>query len=55
VFAACSFGALYHKLQTQSSAPEGGRNYSPKNVKVIEIIIKTIIFTSIWLFILLYQ
>jgi len=32
------FGALYHKLQTQSSAPEDGRNYRPKHVELIEII-----------------
>ena len=31
-------GALYHKLQTQSSASENGPNYSPKHVEVIEII-----------------
>ena len=31
------FGALYHKLQTQSSAPEDGRNYGPKHVELIEI------------------
>jgi len=49
-------GALYHKLQTQSSAPEGGRNYRPKHVELIEIINKIIIVASIWLFILLlYQ
>ena len=29
--------ALYHKLETQSSAPEDGRNYSPKQVELIEI------------------
>jgi len=33
-------GALYHKLQTQSSTPEDGRNYSPKHVELIEIINK---------------
>jgi hypothetical protein len=31
------FGALYHKLYTQSSAPEDGRNYRPKHVELIEI------------------
>jgi len=31
-------GALYHKLQTQSSAPEDGRNYRPKHVELIEMI-----------------
>jgi len=34
------FGALYRKLQTQSSAPEDGRNYRPKHVELIEIINK---------------
>ena len=48
-------GALYPKLQTQSSAPEDGRNYRPKRVEVIEIINKIIIIVaSSWLFILLY-
>ena len=32
--------ALYHKLQTQSSAPEDGRNYRPKHVELIGIINK---------------
>jgi len=49
------FGALYLKLKTQSSAPEDGRNYRPKHVKLIEIINKIIIVASSWLFILLYQ
>jgi len=31
------YGALYHKLKTQSSAPEDGRNYRPKHVELIEI------------------
>ena len=31
------FGALYHKLQTQFSAPEDRRNYRPKHVELIEI------------------
>ena len=48
-------GALY-KLWTQSSCPEGGRNYRPKHVELIEIINnKIIIVVSSWLFILLYQ
>jgi len=47
------FGALYHKLQTQSSAPEDGRNYRPKHVELTEIINKMIIVASSWLFILL--
>ena len=33
-------GALYDKLYTQSSAPEDGRNYRPKQVEMIEIINK---------------
>jgi len=33
-----TIGALYHKLQTQSSAPEVGRIYLPKHVELIEII-----------------
>ena len=48
-------GALYHKLYTQSSAPEDGRNYRPKHAELIEIINKIIIVASSWLFILLYQ
>jgi len=47
--------ALYHKLLTQSSAPEGGRNYCPKYVELIEINNKIIIFASSWLFVLFYQ
>jgi len=38
------FGALYHKLQTQSSAPEDGRNYRPKHVEPIEITNKLLLF-----------
>jgi len=45
--------ALYHKLQTQFSAPDDGRNYRPKHIELIEIINKTIIVASSWLFILL--
>jgi len=30
--------ALYHKLKTQSSVPEDGRNYRPKHVELIGII-----------------
>jgi len=45
-------GALYHKLYTQSSAPDDGRNYRPKNVELIEIINKIIIVASSWLSIL---
>ena len=35
--------ALYHKLLTQSSAPEDGRNYRPKQVELIEIINKPLL------------
>jgi len=51
----CCLLALYHKLQTQSSDPEDGRNYRPKHVELIEIINKNIIVASSWLFMLLYQ
>jgi len=50
--AGSTVGALYRKLQTQSSAPEFGRNYRPNHVELIEIINKNIIFASSWLFIL---
>jgi len=30
-------GALYHKLQTQFSAPEDGRNHRPKHIELIGI------------------
>ena len=33
-------GALYNNLQTQSSAPEDGRNYRPKHVELIVIVNK---------------
>jgi len=46
------YSALYHKLYTQSNAPEDGRNYRPKHVELIEIINKIIIVASNWLFIL---
>ena len=36
-------GALYHTLQTQSSAPEDGRNYHPKHVELFEIVNKIIL------------
>jgi len=35
--AGSTVGGLYHTLQTQSSAPEDGRNYRPKHVELIEI------------------
>jgi hypothetical protein len=36
-------GALYHKLSTQSSAPEDGRIYRPKHVEPIGIINKPLL------------
>ena len=36
-------GTLYHKLYTQSTAPEDGRNYRPKQVELIEIINKPLL------------
>jgi len=39
-------GALYHKLYTQSSAPEDGRNYRPEHVEWIEIINKIVTVAS---------
>jgi hypothetical protein len=41
--------ALYHKLQTQSSTPKDGRNYSPKHAELIGINNKTVIVASSWL------
>jgi hypothetical protein len=38
--AASIAGALYHKLQTESTAPEVGQNYRPKRVELIVIINK---------------
>ena len=40
-------------VNTQSSAPENGRNYRPKHVELIEIVNKIIIIASSWLFMLL--
>jgi len=36
-------GALYHKLYTQSNAPEDGRNHRPKHVELIGIINKPLL------------
>ena len=36
-------GALYHKLWTQSSAPENGRNYRPKHDELIVIMNKNML------------
>jgi hypothetical protein len=35
--------ALYHQLYTQSSAPEDGRNYRPKQGELLEIINKPLL------------
>ena len=39
----CCQPALYHKLQTQFSAPEDGRNYRPKHVELIGVINKPLL------------
>ena len=39
----CIVCALYHKLYTQSSAPEDGRNYLPKHVELIGIVNKLLL------------
>jgi hypothetical protein len=39
----CPVGTLYHKLQTQSSAPEDGWNHRPKHVELIGIINKPLL------------
>ena len=36
-------GALYHKLQTQYSALEDGRNHRPKHEELIGIMNKTLL------------
>ena len=44
------------KLQTQSSAPEDGRNYRTKHIELIEVINKlSVTVAPSWLFVLLYQ
>jgi len=40
---------------TQSSAPEDGRNYCPKHVELIGIINKPLLFASSWCLYHLYQ
>ena len=35
--------ALYRKLETQTTAPEDGRNYRPKHVELSEIVNKIIL------------
>jgi len=41
------FGELCHKLWTQSSAPEDGRNYRPKHVELIEITNKLLLLNLV--------
>jgi hypothetical protein len=48
-------GALYHKLQTESSAPEDGRNHRPKHVELIGIINKPILLHLVDCLYYLYQ
>jgi hypothetical protein len=36
-------GALYHKMETQTNAPEDGRNYRPKYGEMIGIINKPLL------------
>jgi hypothetical protein len=40
-------GALYHKLQTPSSAPEDGRNHRPKHVELIGIINESLLLNLV--------
>jgi len=49
-----TLGALYGKLQTQSNAPEDGRNHRPKHFEPIEIIIKALLYLVVCLY-YLYQ
>ena len=37
------YNVLYHKLETQSSAPEDGRNHRPKHDELIGIINKPLL------------
>ena len=46
-------GALYHKLQTQSSAPEDGRNHSPKHDELIGIINEPLLLHLVGVYILI--
>ena len=45
-------GALYHKLQTQSSVPEDGRIYRPKHAELIEIINKLLLLHLVGVYII---
>ena len=48
-------GALYHKLQTQSSAPEDGRDQRPKHVELFGIINKALLLHLFGCLYYLYQ
>ena len=48
-------GALYHKLYTQSNAPEDGRNHRPKHVELIGIINKPLLLHIVGCLYYLYQ
>jgi len=48
-------GALYHKLQTQSNAPEDGRNHRPKHVELIVNINKPLLLHPVGCLYYLYQ
>ena len=48
-------GALYHKLQTQSCAPEDGRNHIPKHVELIGIVNKQLLLHLVGCLYYLYQ
>jgi hypothetical protein len=48
-------GALNHKLQTQSSAPEDGQNHRPKHVELIGITYKPLLLLLFGCLYYLYQ
>ena len=48
-------GALYHKLYTQSSAPEDGRIHRPKHLELIGIINKPLLLHLVGCLYYLYQ
>ena len=45
--------SVHYTTSSKHSAPEDGRNYRPKHVDLIDIIIKIFIVASSWLFVLL--
>ena len=48
-------GALYHKLNTQSSVPEDGQNNFPKHVELTGIINKPLLLHLVGCLYYLYQ